>query len=104
MYSSMKSCPALQGSQSWDQNQEFEDIFSQFFGGGGSARAGFGGFSGGFGGFQGFRAKGPDIHAHIRHVCYLFTCSLITSLKLYMKCSQCEDICVQRFLGWSRPC
>ena len=59
---------ALQGSQSWDQNQEFEDIFSQFFGGGGNARGGFGGFSGGFGGFQGFRAKGPDIHAHIRHV------------------------------------
>ena len=56
-----------QGSQSWDQNQEFEDIFSQFFGGGAGARGGFGGFSGGFGGFGGaFRAKGPDIHARIR--------------------------------------
>ena len=62
---------AMQGSQSWDQNQEFEDIFSQFFGGGGNARGGFGGFSGGFGGFQGFRAKGPDIHAHIRRVYHL---------------------------------
>ena len=57
----------IQGSQSWDQNQEFEDIFAQFFGGGGRGAGGFGGFSGGsFGGFGGFRAKGPDIHARIR--------------------------------------
>ncbi|EIE26272.1 DnaJ-domain-containing protein, partial [Coccomyxa subellipsoidea C-169] len=44
---------------------QFEDIFSQFFGGGGAyARGGAaGGFGGGFGGF---RAKGPDMHARIR--------------------------------------
>ena len=54
-----------QGQQNWDQAQEFEDIFSQFFGGGGAyARGGAaGGFGGGFGGF---RAKGPDMHARIR--------------------------------------
>ncbi len=56
---------AQQGQQNWDQAQEFEDIFSQFFGGGGAyARGGAaGGFGGGFGGF---RAKGPDMHARIR--------------------------------------
>ncbi|CAL8466525.1 g6061 [Coccomyxa elongata] len=51
-----------QGQYNWDQAQEFEDIFAQFFGGGGGgfARGGMGG------GFGGFRAKGPDIHARIR--------------------------------------
>ncbi|KAK9916413.1 hypothetical protein WJX75_002286 [Coccomyxa subellipsoidea] len=54
-----------QGQQQWDQAQEFEDIFSQFFGGGGGGfRGGAGGFGGG--GFAGFRAKGPDMHARIR--------------------------------------
>lgn len=56
---------APQGQQQWDQAQEFEDIFSQFFGGGGGGfRGGAGGFGGG--GFAGFRAKGPDMHARIR--------------------------------------
>ena len=64
-------CGALEGQQgqySGEQAQEFEDIFAQFFGGGGGgfARGGMAGGFGGGGGFGGFRAKGPDIHARIR--------------------------------------
>ncbi len=57
----------MQGQGGFDEAQHFEDIFAQFFGGGGFGRGGGGGtFRGGFGGFEGFRAKGPDLQARIR--------------------------------------
>ena len=46
-----------------DESAHFQDIFSQFFGGGAQFRG-----AGGFGGFGGFRARGPDLQARIRCV------------------------------------
>jgi DnaJ-class molecular chaperone len=61
----------LQGQASWDQAQEFEDIFAQFFGGGGRGAAfRAGGFS-----FGGFTPRGPDIQARIRCVASAHACS-----------------------------